>query len=145
MVRRVRSRCSEANRMTSIRTSAIGATTLMEPGGSSGADGGGATMDVVAKVNIAVAVPPAVGVTDDGAIMHVERCGAPVQASATAPVKPPTEVTVMASVTLAPFVTISMVFVEPKVKPGVTAVTLPVRETVCGLVVAPSVIVSVAV
>jgi len=146
IARRVRSRCSEASRMISIRTSAIGATTLMEPGGSTGADGGGVTSAVVANVNVAVAVPPAVGVTDDGAITQVERFGAPVQASATAALKVPTEVTVMVEVPLEPLGTVEGAMGEAdKVKPGVTGVVLPVRVTICGLVTSVSTMVSVAV
>ena len=123
----------------------MGATTVMEPGGSTGAEGGGATVAVVAKVNIAVAVPPAVGVTDDGEIMQVERFGAPVQASATAALKVPTEVTVMVAVPLEPLATVNVVGEAAKVKPGVTGVVVPVRVTVWGLVVSVSTMVRVAV
>lgn len=144
IAKRVRSRCSEANRSMIIKMSAMGATILMEPGGKRGdVAGGGASMAVVAKVSIAVAVAPAVGVTDDGEIVQVDFRGAPVQPRATAALKLPTEVMVMVAVPIAPLATVSVVGETAKVKLGATACMLPVSATVC--TPPPSVMVSVAV
>jgi len=98
------------------------------------------------NVSIAVAVAPAAGVTDDGAIKHVDLMGCPEQVSATAALKVPTEVTVTVAEPAEPRVTGGIgLGAMAKVKPGATALVVPVRETVCGLVAAPFVSVSVAV
>lgn len=98
---------------------------------------------MVVKVSVAVAVPPAVGVTDAGAMAQVDFLGSPVQVSATAALKDPMDVTVMVEVPLAPFLTVKLVGAALRLKSGATAVTVPVRATVC--TPAPSVMVSVAV
>ena len=144
--KRVRRRCSEANRIMIIKMSAMGATILMEPGGKRGdVAGGGASMAVVAKVSVAVAVPPAVGVTEDCVIVQVDFRGAPEQPSATAALKLPTEVMVMVAVPVAPLATVNVVGETARVKLGATACMLPVSATVCGLFASLSTMVSVAV
>jgi len=98
------------------------------------------------NVSIAVAVAPAAGVTDDGAIKHVDLMGCPEQVSATAALKVPTEVTVTVAEPAEPRVTGGIgLGAMAKVKPGATAATLPVSEMVCGLVASVSTMVSVAV
>jgi len=131
--------------MMSSKTSAMGATTLMAPGGNIGRDGGGATIAVVEKVSVAVAVPPfGSGVTGDGAIAHVDLVGCPVQARVTAALKVPTDVTVIVEVPFEPFATVGIGLGEAdRVKPGATAAMVPVRATVCGLEESPSVMVKV--
>ena len=71
----------------------------------SGVDVGGVTTAglVVATVTMALTgVTPSDGVTDVGATVHVELAGKPVQARATAWLKPPAGVTVTLKVPLAP-------------------------------------------
>ena len=102
--------------------------------------GGGTTNDVVVSVSAAVALDPAGGVTDAGAMAQVDFKGSPVQASATAELKAPMEVTVTVSGSLEPFLTVS-VDGALTLKSGATAPTVPLRVMVC--VPAPSMMVSV--
>src|SRR5277367_2757353 len=147
MATRVRRRCSETSRSISIKISmAIGTTILIGPTGKRGDVGGGASMVMVVKVSIAVVDAPAAGVTDEGAIKQVDLTGCPEQVSATAALKVPTEVTVTVAEPAEPLVTGGIgLGATAKVKPGATAATLPVSETVCGLVTSVSTMVSVAV
>jgi len=146
MATRVRRRCSETSRNMIINMSMTGTTTLMEPSGKRGEAGGGATVATVTNCSVEVAVRPAAGVTDAGITLHEAFLGTTAQLSATAALNVPTEVTVTVALPGVPGVTGGIgVGVMAKVKPGATAATLPVSETVCGLVAAPFVSVSVAV
>ena len=143
--RRVRKRRSDRN-SRSIRNAAnTGVTMRMETGGKRGAEeGGGATSEVVAMVTAALIVPFAGGVTEDGAIMQVDFLGAPEHVSATAELKPPVEMTFTLNIPEEPFLIVRTPDCDVvKLKLGATAVTVPVRATVC--TPAPSVMVSVAV
>jgi len=123
-----------------------GTTTLMEPSGKRGEAGGGGNMATVTNCSIAVAVEPAAGVTDAGITLHEAFLGTTAQLSATAALKVPMEVTVTVALPVEPAVTGGIgLGAMARVKPGATAVTLPVSETVCGLVAAVSTIVSDAV
>jgi hypothetical protein len=87
---------------------------------------------VVVIVPVIVFVPLAAGVTLVGASVQVEAGGAPVQAAATAALKPDTEVTVTVKVAVAPAVTVAEVGVTETVKSGVPeAVPVPVSVTSC--------------
>ena len=71
----------------------------------SGVEYGGATIDGLAVARVTMAetgVTPSVVVTDVGAMVHVELAGKPVQARATAWLKPPVGVTVTLKVPLMP-------------------------------------------
>lgn len=141
--RRVRKRRSERNRSNISIAANTGATKRMEMGRMKMGRtevGGGTTNDVVVSVSAAVALDPAGGVTDAGAMAQVDFKGSPVQASATAELKAPMEVTVTVSGSLEPFLTVS-VDGALTLKSGATAPTVPLRVMVC--VPAPSMMVSV--
>ena len=130
--RRVRKRRSEAKKSAISKATKAGTTTRMEAGGKKrGEEGGGATSPcLVVRVSVAVVLPPAVGVTEPGAMAQVECRGWPVQVSATAALKVPREVTVMVEVPAAPRLTVTLEGAALTVKSD-RAVTEPVRTTVC--------------
>jgi hypothetical protein len=74
--------------------------------------------DVVLTVSVVLAVPPDVSVTEAGLKDADAFAGTPVALSATAPVKPPVEVTLIVYVAVWPRVTDWLVGVMPSVMPG---------------------------
>jgi hypothetical protein len=135
---RTRSSETKKNSMASIVRN-IGTTTRGTYGGKC-RDTGGATSPclVVARLSVAVAGVPVVGVTDDGETEQVDLAGAPEHVRVTAEEKLPTEVTVMVEVPVAPRATLNDAGAALMVKSAGVAVTVPVSATDCGLPEPPS-------
>jgi len=100
---------------------------------------------VVSDTCAVCAVVPFAAATDAGVTVQVERLGAPVQANATVPVNPFTGVMVTLKLSVLPAVTFCTAVGPVKPKSGTGAVPVPVSGTVCGLLLALSVMVKVPV
>lgn len=110
-----------------------------ESGGAGFVGGSSGIIAWAIKVAVAVcAVTPSLAVTEAGETVQLDFIGAPVQASATARLKPPNGVIVTLKVVLFPLCTGTEV-----VAASVKSQPVPERGTVCGLPPALSVIVSV--
>jgi hypothetical protein len=122
-----------------------GTTCRIETGGVGILVGGGISAVVASDTCAVCAVVPFAEATEAGVTVQVERFGAPVQANATVPVNPFTGVMVTLKLSVLPAVTFCTAVGPVKPKSGTGAVPVPVSGTVCGLLVALSVMVKVPV
>ena len=105
----------------------------------------GGTNALLVIVNVAAVPGAAEAFTADG-VLHVALSGAPEQLRLTEPVNPPTPTTLITNVPGVPRVTVTLCVDGVSEKSGVVAdAPVPFNVTVCGLPVAESVTVSVAV
>jgi hypothetical protein len=144
--RRVRRRWALGSKNSSISARSSGIICRIDMGGF-GVEGGGTISAVVVTVTVDVTGLAPTGVTEAGTGVHVESVSedGSAQVSATAELNPPIGVTVMVYVAGEPSVTLWLAGATASVKSGGMLVPVPFRVNVCGLVLSPSVNVSVAI